>query len=101
MLYLMMEKSNNKFFVKVGESRSPKTRRKTYKTHNPTAIMRSTCAGTASAEKASRVVLDKLGKRLEGSEWYEVNETVFNKFYLEGLKVVRPNQSPIKFLEEF
>lgn len=101
MLYLMMEKSNDKFFVKVGESRSPKTRRKTYKTHNPTAIMRSTCAGTASAEKASRVVLDKLGKRLEGSEWYEVNEAVFNKFYLEGLKVVRPNQSPIKFIEEF
>lgn len=101
MLYLMMEKSNNKFFVKVGESTNLDARRKTYKTHNPTAIMRSTCAGRKDAEKLARTVLDKLGKRLSRSEWYEVDETVFNRFYSEGLKVVRPKQSPIHFKEEF
>ena len=74
MLYLMMENSNGKYYVKVGEASRPKERRKAYKTHNPTAIMRSTCAGKKAEEKAARLILDKLGTRVQGSEWYEVNE---------------------------
>lgn len=100
MLYLMMENSNGKYYVKVGEASRPKERRKAYKTHNPTAIMRSTCAGKKAEEKAARLILDKLGTRVQGSEWYEVNEKIYNEFYNKGLAIVRPKQNPIHFIEE-
>ena len=104
MLYLMMNKSNNKCLVKVGYSDGPanlKTRRKSYYGYNPTAIMRSSCAGSREMEKACRVLLTEMqGVRITGTEWFVVPEQIFNTLYREGMGLFRPKHKPIHFLEE-
>jgi hypothetical protein len=92
MLYLMMEKSNGKYFVKVGQSRSLVQRRRVYKTHNPGAIMRSACAGTEAQERQCRRRLDQCGIRVDGSEWYRVPLPIFNALYLNGMGFFYPNR---------
>lgn len=105
MLYLMMNKCDNQFLVKVGYSdgtKNLKTRRKAYYSYNPTAIMRSSCAGSRGAESVCRTLLVEMGGiRITGTEWFSVAPLVYNKLYNEGLKVLRPKQNPIHFIEEF
>ena len=51
MLYLMMDKKSDYRLVKVGYSdgvKNIKTRRKSYYSYNPFAIMRSSCAGSTA-----------------------------------------------------
>jgi hypothetical protein len=102
MLYLMMNKVNDKYLVKVGKTSNIDNRRRAYKSANPYAIMRSTCAGTANEEKAAHRLLATIGTKVkETNEWYEVSKEVFEEFYQEGMGKVRPRQRPINFKEEF
>jgi len=102
MLYLMLDKGDGRYFVKCGFSSSPKRRLNDYTTHNPTAIMRSTCAGTRSTELLARKTLASMSIcRIKSSEWFEVTQEVFNLFYAKGMEVLRPAQHPIHFVENF
>lgn len=104
MLYLMMDNLANSHLVKVGYSDGTKNlskRRKSYYSHNPKAIMRSTCAGSRDMENACHQTLSELGIRISGTEWFEVPEFLFNSLYNEGMAFFRPNHKLIHFLEEF
>lgn len=105
MLYLMMDRLANSQLVKVGFSNGTKnlaTRRKNYYSHNPKAIMRSTCAGGQDLENACHHALSELGaNRISGTEWFEVSADLFNTLYVEGMAFFRPTHKPIHFLEEF
>ena len=68
MLYLMMDKASDGYFVKVGKAKRPKERRKAYATHNPTAIMRSTCAGMDTEERHCHKILEQLGIKVGKGE---------------------------------
>lgn len=100
MLYLMLDKSNNKYFAKVSLATAPKERLRSYKTHNPTAIMRSTCAGTRDAEASARLNLSKMSiVRIKGTEWFEVSAETFAELYEKGMKALRPNLKIVHFIE--
>lgn len=105
MLYMMMNKCNGKHLVKIGFSDRQnhlRTRRKAYYSYNPTAIMRSSCAGNTEMEKACRVLLTEWGgTRIQGTEWFVIPEQLFNELYVKGMAAFRPNHQPIYFLEEF
>ena len=101
MLYLMMCKSNNKNIVKVGVTRQLTQRRAQYKSHNPFAIMRSSCAGTEGQENKCHSLLNQIGKRITGTEWFEVSDEVFQDLYSQGMQKFFPNHSPIYFDEKF
>lgn len=102
MLYLMLDKRNNQFFAKVGMAKRPSERRRAYSTHNPCAIMRSTCAGTGNEENLCRSALSKRSiRRIGSTEWFEVTEEVFTLLYENGMGFLRPKQKPIHFLEKF
>lgn len=63
MLYLMMDKTDKEFLVKVGFSDGETTRRRRqYRSYNPRAIMRSSCAGSTSMEKRCHQDLAKWGR---------------------------------------
>lgn len=101
MLYLMMNKANDKYLVKIGMAKHPRERRAQYKGYNPTAIMRSTCAGTRKEEYRAHEKLASIGKRISGTEWFEVEKETFDELYEKGMGAIRPLQSPIHFLDEF
>lgn len=105
MLYLMMNKCDNKCLIKVGFSDGPnnlKTRRKSYYGYNPTAIMRSTCAGGRNEEIWCRTVLAEWGGvRITGTEWFVISSDLFDKLYKNGMGLLKPKHQPIHFLEEF
>ena len=102
MLYLMLDESRGKKFAKVGYSKGGvKNRRNHYKTHNPTAIMRSSCAGSTTQEKKCQTVLFSIGVRLKGSEWAEIPESLFNILNEKGMGYFFPKQNPIHFIEEW
>lgn len=92
MLYLMMDKASDGYFVKVGQAKRPKERRKAYTTHNPTAIMRSTCAGTDTEERHCHKILEQLGTKVGKGEWYRVPLPIFNKLYLNGMNYFYPKK---------
>ena len=100
MLYLMMTESCGKNLVKVGESRDITARRRSYKSHNPLAIMRSSCAGTEVAEEYCHKELSKLGERIKGTEWFIVSDTVFSYLYSVGMKAFFTDRK-IYFDEEY
>lgn len=102
MLYLMLDKRGEQYFAKVGLAKAPSRRRSAYKTHNPCAIMRSTCAGTESAENSAHYTLGRSAiRRVNGTEWFEVSAEVFAELYEKGMGYIRPNQKPIHFIEKF
>lgn len=103
MLYLMMDKRNGEYLVKVGFSnRKIENRRSAYYSYNPLAIMRSTCAGSSAMEKECHYSLTKWGGiRIKGTEWFVVSESLFNKLYEKGMSAFRPRYQPIHFLEKF
>lgn len=105
MLYLMMDKTDKEYLVKVGFSdRQAKltNRRKSYYSYNPRAIMRSSCAGNTTMEQECRVDLIKWGGvRIKGTEWFVISEDLFWSLYKEGMRAFRPKHNPIHFLEEF
>lgn len=101
MLYLMLMQSNTSCYAKVGYSYGDVSkRRRQYKTHNPAAIMRSSCAG--DEEVLCRNKLKAMGgERIKGSEWFIVPYTAYQKLYDEGMAIFKPKQKPIHFLETF
>lgn len=101
MVYLMMDKTARGNLVKVGESRNLTSRRRNYKSHNPYAIMRSSCAGTEGREKQAHSILANFGKRIRGTEWFEVSDEVFQMLYKKGMGAFFPKQQPIHFHESF
>lgn len=102
MVYLIMDKTVRGNLVKVGESRDLTSRRRNYKSHNPYAIMRSSCAGTESQERKAHSILVKFGgKRIKGTEWFEVSDEVFQTLYEKGMGAFFPQQNPIHFHENF
>ena len=105
MLYLMMDKTDKEYLVKVGFSdRSAKlsNRRRAYYSYNPKAIMRSSCAGNTSMERGCREDLTAWGgTRIKGTEWFIVPKHLFDELYKKGMSAFRPNHQPIHFLEEF
>ena len=103
MLYLMMDKTDKEYLVKVGYSKGETSRRRRqYRSYNPRAIMRSSCAGTISMETQCHQVLSRIGgARIGGTEWFVVSKEIFDKLYIEGMGYFRPNHSPIHFLEIF
>ena len=101
MVYLMMDKTARGNLVKVGESRDLTSRRRNYKSHNPYAIMRSSCAGTETQERKAHSILANSGKRVRGTEWFEVSDGVFQTLYEKGMAAFFPKQSPIHFHESF
>lgn len=101
MLYLMMDEKKKCNLVKVGESRQLNKRRRSYKTHNPCAIMRSTCAGTEMQETLCHMKLNKIGKRILNTEWYMVSDEIFTKLYEEGMGFFFPTGKNIYFDEMF
>ena len=102
MLYLMLDKRGTDYYAKVGLAQSPKTRRRNYSTHNPCAIMRSTCAGVGKDEVRCRQNLALMSiTRIGSTEWFKVDEPTFNLLYEKGMGALKPKQRPIHFLEEF
>ena len=105
MLYLMMDKTDKEYLVKVGFSdRQVKlaNRRKAYYSYNPRAIMRSSCAGNTYMEQECRVDLTEWGgTRIKGTEWFIVPKELFDALYKKGMSAFRPKHEPIHFLEEF
>ena len=99
MLYLMMDQKKNCNLVKVGESRKVNDRRSNYKSHNPFAIMRSTCAGTEYEEAKCHSMLYRLGQRVSGTEWFIVSDEVFAMLYREGMGYFYPENKKIYFHE--
>lgn len=101
MLYLMLMQSNENCYAKVGYLKGGvANRRRAYKTHNPAAIMRSSCAG--AEESSCRKKLEDMGGiRVKGSEWFIVSRAAYQKLYDEGMAVFKPNQKPIHFNEQF
>lgn len=105
MLYLMMNKTDKTYLVKVGYSdgtRNLSNRRKQYFSYNPTAIMKSSCAGPSCSENTCHAMLAEMGgQRIKGTEWFYVSEALFNDLYKQGMGLFKPNQKPIHFIEEF
>ena len=105
MLYLMMDRTNKEYLIKVGFSDRPNhlaTRRKAYYSHNPRAIMRSSMAGSRATELDCRNKITALGgARITGTEWFVISEQLFNDLYKNGMGLFYPKHSPIHFLEEF
>ena len=105
MLYLMMNKCDGEYLVKVGFSdrqANLRTRRRVYYSYNPKAIMRSSCAGNTEMEKECRTDLIKWGgTRIKGTEWFVVPKHLFDELYEKGMSAFRPKHQPIHFLEEF
>lgn len=101
MLYLMLMQSDKNCYAKVGYSKGGvANRRRAYKTHNPAAIMRSSCAG--AEESLCRKKLEDMGGiRVKGSEWFVVSRAAYQKLYDEGMAVFKPKQKPIHFNEQF
>ena len=97
MLYLMMNK--------VGLSDRPaklRQRRSSYRSHNPRAIMRSSCAGNTAEERSCHYSLSAAGgSRILGTEWFAVSQELFNELYNKGMGYFKPNHQPIHFLEKF
>lgn len=101
MLYLMLMQSDKNYYAKVGYSKGGvANRRRAYKTHNPAAIMRSSCAG-AEESLCRKKLKDMGGIRVKGSEWFIVSCAVYQKLYDEGMAVFKPKQKPIHFNEQF
>ena len=100
MLYLMMNKGDKT--VKVGYAKRGRVegRRAEYKTHNPLAIMRSSCAGTKDLEKVCHQRLAEMGKRISGTEWFVVDDWTFNHLFVRGMGALGIT-TPIHFHEEF
>lgn len=101
MLYLMMDQKKKCNLVKVGESRQLNNRRSNYKSHNPFAIMRSTCAGTENEEYKCHCILYKIGQRVPGTEWFIVSDVVFEMLYQQGMGYFFPEKKNIYFNENF
>ena len=103
MLYLMMDKGEKDYLVKVGFSNGEvRTRRRAYRSHNPKAIMRSSCAGSTSMEQQCHSDLRRWGgTRISGTEWFTVPKTLFDELYEKGMGAFRPKHNPIHFLETF
>lgn len=99
MLYLMMDQKKNYNLVKVGESRQLDNRRSNYKSHNPFAIMRSTCAGTEAEERKCHSMLYNLGQRVTGTEWFIVSNETFTMLYNYGMGYFFPEKKKIYFHE--
>lgn len=97
----MMDKRGDVNLVKVGKASNIPKRRANYRTHNPLAIMRSSCAGTSNAEQRCHEKLNQVGKRVPRTEWWIVSEEIFRKLYKEGMGYFFPNHQPIHFNEEF
>lgn len=101
MLYLMLDKREKQYYAKVGLAKRPKERRRAYATHNPCAIMRSTCAGTGNEETICQSKLSQMSiARIGSTEWYEVDKQTFEYLYTYGMGALRPKQQPIHFIEE-
>jgi hypothetical protein len=105
MLYLMMNKSDKELLVKVGFSDRPaklRQRRLAYRSYNPRAIMRSSCAGNTAEEHNCHCTLSAAGgSRILGTEWFVVSQELFDELYNKGMGYFKPNYQPIHFLEEF
>lgn len=103
MLYLMMDKTDKEYLVKVGYSKGGTAqRRRQYYGYNPKAIMRSSCAGSREMEQGCRNDLSKWGgTRIKGTEWFIIPKVLFDELYEKGMSVFRPKYQPIHFLEEF
>ena len=102
MLYLMLDMHNGTKLAKVGVTRRAlRQRRSQYKTHNPLAIMRSSCAGTEGQEGRCQTVLFSKGTRIRGTEWAIVSDELFSELYEKGMGYFYPNHSPIHFHERF
>lgn len=99
MLYLMMDESN--CTVKVGYSSAPKERRKHYKTHNPSAIMRSVCAGDRTDEAKCKRHLAKIGNRIKGTEYFTITEENFLQLYAQGFNFFQKHKGKNKIIESF
>ena len=101
MLYLMLNESRGMKLAKVGVTRNAvNVRRAQYRSHNPTAIMRSSCAGTESQESHCHSVLRSIGKGM-GNEWVAVPDNVFNELVEKGMAYFYPNKKPIHMLEKW
>lgn len=101
MLYLMLDKRENQYYAKVGLAKRPRERRRAYATHNPCAIMRSTCAGMGNEEAICQNKLSQMSIcRIGSTEWYEVDKRTFEYLYTYGMGALRPKQQPIHFVEE-
>ena len=102
----MLDQNKTKNFAKVGfttaRSRvNQSTRWGHYQTHNPSAIVRSTCAGMRPQENQCHKILYGLGQKVKGSEWVEVSDELFQELYQKGMGYFYPNHSPIHFIQEF
>ena len=105
MLYLAQDKSENKYFVKVGYTsqrgeRGILSRMAQYKTHSATVICRSYSRGTRADEKHCHDILYKIGTKQKGSEWVEVSPQLFQQLYNKGMGYFY-NNIPIHFLETY
>lgn len=101
MLYLMLNESRGMKLAKVGLTRKAlNIRRSHYRTHNPTAIMRSACAGTEAQESRCHSKLRSVGKGM-GNEWVAIPDEVFNELVEKGMGYFYPNKSPIRMLENW
>ena len=101
MLYLMMDKSNNTVKVGYSDRGNVKHRRRAYKTHNPLAIMRSTCAGNTTLERKCQKQLEEMGQRIKGTEWFIVDDWTFTHLSVRGMGAFNDVKTVIHFNENF
>ena len=102
MIYLAMQKSGDRYVVKVSATgRRISCEKDTLKQNNPLAIIRSSCAGKAAQAYIAEQELSKLGVRIYRTPWYEVSQGVFELLYENGLKVLRPGQKIVHILDSF
>lgn len=84
MLYMILDTTKELHLVKVGMTRNLEKRRTSYKTHNPFAVMTWSCAGCEKEELKVRSELNKIGKRVSGTEWFIVSEETYNELNQKG-----------------
>ena len=101
MLYLMLQKGDNEYLAKVGYTGDTHKRRSSYRTHNPRAIMRSSCSGQVRQELNCHHQLAHNGGKWAGGEWYTIPKELFDTLYEKGMGYFRPDHKPIHFLESF
>ena len=102
MLYLMLDKRENHYYAKVGLAKKPRERRRAYATHNPCAIMRSTCAGMGNEEVICQNKLSRMSIcRIKSTEWYEIDKQTFEYLKRTNIDDITFNKAISKICDSY
>ena len=89
MLYMVLDESKDKYYVKVGMSRNIPQRKAQYLSHSPSVIFLSSCAGTENEEINAHSFLKQ--HSLKGSpsnEWNLVSKDFYEECLKKGMAII-------------